>query len=86
MRHTSRYNIAKCSINITCKKCSSIANPIVVNRGTHSSLYCAECGAYIKHASAEEKKYIYVNHVKVEDGTPMKVYSLYIESSNTMFR
>ena len=86
MQGTSRYNIARCSLGKSCNKCTAIIDPIVVNRGAHYTLYCAKCGAYIKHASSDDKKHFYVSHVKVDDGTPMKVCMLYIESVKTMFR
>ena len=84
MRKTNRYNIAKCTLGKTCPKCSSIADPIVVNRSTHHTLYCSTCGSYIKHASVEDKRNFYVDRVKVEDKTPVKVCTLYIESERTM--
>lgn len=84
MPNTSRYNIAKCCIEKSCGKCNSIGDAIVVNRGTHHTLYCAKCGAYIKHASIEDKRHMYLANVKVEDLTPMKVCMLYVESSKTM--
>lgn len=84
MRNISRYNIAKCCVEKSCPKCKSIGDAIVVNRGTHYTLYCEKCGSYIKHASVTDKRYIYLAHVKVEDETPIKVCMLYIESSRTM--
>lgn len=80
----SRYNIAKCNLGKACKKCSSIADPIAVNRGVHYTLYCSSCGAYIKHASVEDKRNFYVTNVKVEDLTPTMVCMLYVESEKTM--
>lgn len=84
MRTKSRYNIAKCGLGRACQKCASIDDPIVVNRGKHYTLYCASCGAYIKHASVEDKRNMYVKHVKVEDLTPVNVCMLYVESEKTM--
>lgn len=79
----SRYTIAKCCIEKSCPKCFYIGDAIVINKGTHHTLYCEKCGAYIKHASVEDKFHTYVAHVKVEDGTPMKVAMHYIESEKT---
>lgn len=84
MSRPSRKKIARCSLFRACNKCTTIANPIVVNRGPHYTLYCAKCGAYIKHASLEDKKHFYVSYMTVEDETPMKVAMLYVESANTM--
>lgn len=84
MPNTSRYNIAKCCTEKSCSKCGSIDDAIVVNKGTHHTLYCNKCGAYIKHASVDDKRHIYLAHVKVEDCTPIKVCTLYVESSKTM--
>lgn len=85
-KYTSRYNIAICGLNRPCPKCTSIAHPIAVNRGTHYALYCSTCGAYVKHASVEDKRHFYVHRVTVEDKTPVKVCTLYIESERTMIR
>lgn len=82
---TSRYNVAKCVFDKNCPKCSSIADPIVVNRGKHHTLYCSACGSYVKHASIDDKRHFYATRVSVEDMTPLKVCSLYIESEKTMF-
>lgn len=79
-----RYNIAKCCIEKTCPRCFNMGDAIVINKGPHYTLYCEKCGAYIKHASVEDKRHIYVANVKVEDGTPMKVAMHYIESEKTM--
>ena len=84
MANTSRYTIAKCCHDKTCPKCSSIADAIVVNRSVHYTLYCSNCGAYIKHASEEDKRHTYLARVKVEDLTPMKVAMLYVDSEKTM--
>lgn len=84
MSKTFRYSIAKCCHEKSCPKCSSISDAIVVNRGPHYTLYCANCGAYIKHASEDDKRYTYLAKVEVEDLTPMKVAMLYVESSKTM--
>lgn len=84
MGNTSRYNIAKCCVEKTCPKCGSIADAIVVNRGTHHTLYCANCGSYIKHASVDDKHHIYLAKAKVQDNTPVKVCMLYVESEKTM--
>lgn len=80
----SHYNIAKCCIEKSCPKCFYIGDAIVINKGTHHTLYCEKCGAYIKHASVGDKRHTYVTHVKVEDGTPMKVAMHYVESEKTM--
>ena len=84
MANTSRYSIAKCCHDKTCPKCSYIGDAIVVNSGPHYTLYCSNCGAYIKHANEEDKRYTYVTHVKVEDLTPIKVAMLYVDSEKTM--
>lgn len=84
MANKSYYRIAKCCTEKSCVKCNSIGDAIVVNRGPHYTLYCDKCGAYIKHASVEDKKHIYLARVKLEDLTPMKVCMLYVESSKTM--
>ena len=84
MHNTSRYNIAKCCTEKVCPKCNIIADAIVVDRGHHHTLYCSKCGSYIKHASEDDRRHTYVAHVKVEDGTPMKVCMLYVESEKTM--
>lgn len=79
------YMVARCVLGRGCKKCNSIADPIAVKRGPHLSLYCINCGAYIKHASIDDKHHLYATRVKVEDMTPMAVCSLYTESEKTMF-
>lgn len=84
MPNSPIYNIAKCCTEKICPKCSYISDAIVVNRGTHYTLYCSKCGAYIKHASKIDKRYTYLARVKIEEFTPTKVAKLYIESSNTM--
>lgn len=84
MSGSSRYVIAKCGLGKSCKKCGSIDDPIVVNKGPHYTLYCASCGSYFKHASVEDKNNMYVKHVKVEDLTPVKVCMLYVDSQKTM--
>lgn len=84
MPNTTSYNIAKCCTEKICPKCSYISDAIVVNRGAHYNLYCSKCGAYIKHASENDKRHTYLARVKIEEFTPIKVAMLYEESSNTM--
>ena len=79
-----RYNIAKCCIEKPCPKCFNMGDAIVINKGPHYTLYCEKCGAYIKHASVEDKRHIYVDTVQVEGGIPMKVAMHYVESEKTM--
>lgn len=86
MDKTGRYRIAKCSSERPCPKCHSISDPIVVNRGTHYTLYCSQCGAYIKHASVEDKRHMYATKAIVKDGTPIKVCMLWDESERTMIQ
>ena len=82
----SRYNIVKCSSDKPCNRCASIADQIVVDRGVHCTLYCSACGCYVKHASIDDKRHFYVAGVKVEDGTPLKVCQLYIDSEKIINR
>lgn len=84
MANRSHYNVAKCCAEKSCPKCSSIGGAIVVNKGPHYTLYCAECGAYIKHASIDDKRHIYLANIEIEDSTPTKVCMLYVESHKTM--
>ena len=84
MRNNSYYSIAKCCIEKSCPKCQCIADAIVVDKGPHQTLYCAKCGAYIKHANPDDKKHTYVTKVQIKDGTPIKVCELYVESQKTM--
>lgn len=35
--------------DITCKKCGSVDNYKVEDRGLHKTAYCIPCGAYIKN-------------------------------------
>ena len=86
MSKLPRYKIAKCSIEKSCPKCSTMSDPIVVNRNIHYTMYCSKCGAYIKHASIEDKRYFYGTSVFVNDETPVKVCMLYIDSEKTMVR
>lgn len=86
MRNSSYYSIAKCCIEKSCPKCQSIADPIVVDKGPHQTLYCEKCGAYIKHASVDDKKHMYVTKVQIKDETPVKVCMCYVESEKTMIR
>ena len=80
------YTVAKCCTDRTCRKCNAVTNAIAVNKGTHTTLYCSNCGAYIKHASVGDKRNLFVTKVKVFDKTPIKVCTLYIESQRTMIR
>ena len=86
MRNNLYYSIAKCCIEKLCPKCQCISDAIVVDKGPHQTLYCAKCGAYIKHASVDDKKHMYVTKVHIKDETPIKVCEHYIESQKTMTR
>lgn len=72
--------VVKCSTIHKCNKCQSERNPIAVKRGTHVTLYCDRCGAYIKHASFDEREHLIVTSVSVEDEMPVKVAMLYSEA------
>lgn len=76
--------VAKCVSACKCKSCESVADSIAVRRGPHCSLFCSECGHFIKHASIDDKRFLYVSKVSVTDETPMKVAMLYMESKKTM--
>ena len=86
MSNNSSYFIAKCCIEKSCPKCQCIADAIVVDKTQHQTLYCAKCGAYIKHASVDDKKHMYITKVHIGDGTPVKVCMHYVESQKTMAR
>ena len=85
MGKNSRFFVAKCATEKTCKKCSAIDDAIVVNKGPHTTLYCGKCGSYLKHASISDKRYIYGVKIDITDETPIKVCTLYAESEKTMF-
>lgn len=76
--------VAKCVTGCKCNSCQSVSDSIAVMRGPHCSLFCSECGRFIKHASIDDKRYLYVSKVSITDETPMKVATLCIESRKTM--
>ena len=86
MRKIERYSVVKCWTDKTCAKCKSIADTIAVDKVTHITLYCSACGSFVKHANKEERKHLFVESIRVDDGTLLRVRDLYKESESTMVR
>ena len=81
-----QHNIARCSSEKPCPKCGSIYDTIVINKDTGYSLYCSDCGSFVKNASVTDKYYMYGIRITVHTDTPKKVISRIIESEKSMFR
>lgn len=76
--------VAKCSTDKTCSKCGSLSDTTVIKRGVKYSLYCSDCGAYIKQASIEDRRYIYATRITPNKQASIKVNSNYEDSNKTM--
>lgn len=79
------HTVAQCSLAKTCRKCSSIEDPVVVHRNGNYSLYCTGCGKFIKLASLDDKRHIYKSNVISDVDTPSTLRKLYVESEESMF-
>ena len=86
MKKPITHLVVKCVLSQPCKKCGSIKDAIVVEKGPHLSLYCAKCGAYLKHASRNDEQFMYSTEVELEVGTPLKVIHLHYESESSIFK
>lgn len=84
---TFRYIVARSCATKGCPRCNSISNAIVVNRKTHHTMFCPDCGAYIKHCSMEDMRYVYLEKIDVNIiETPLLVLDRYAESQKTMVK
>lgn len=84
MAKPRKYFVARCPQDRECKKCGSIEHGIVIRTDNLYNIHCFRCGAYIKHASVEDKRHTYLEKVSLTEGMALGAIEMMIESEFSM--
>lgn len=80
------YKYVSCIIEKSCRKCGNTGHTVAARSLSRTNLYCAKCGAFIKHTSKADERNLFITNTVVNENTPKEMLWLYAKSLTTMTR